>query len=211
MNVGRSRDSEANRTNIAPHEVKMKTDNTLGDGVYFAMEDYAGFVRRFIALTVDSTILLAIGIVLWLGLISVFWNPDSEDDPTGIFWLIWFGIAWLYLVPLKRSDLGTVAFRLLDIKILTTKGQRPSLITMTFRMMLWLFGPFNFLLDLLWLGADSEQQTLRDCYAGTYVVRRSAEPIGVAPIHLAHYCGAGMTLVYPRVVRPTVAERHTAS
>ncbi len=184
----------------------MKADNSLGDGVYFANKDYAGFIRRSIALTIDSTLLVLIGVVLWIGLITVFWNADLETDPSGIFFVAWLVIAWLYLVPLKRSKFGTVAYRLLDMKIVTTKGQRPSLFAMSFRMMMWMFGPFNFLLDLIWIGADTEQQTLRDCYAGTYVVRRSAAPVGVAPIHLAYYCGAGMTLVYPRVVHSTVGE-----
>ena len=70
---------------------------------------------------------------------------------------------------------------------------------------MWLFGPFNFVLDLVWMGADAEQQSLRDCYAGTYLVRRSAEPIGVGPLHLTYYCGAGMTLIYPRVIHLTLS------
>jgi uncharacterized RDD family membrane protein YckC len=111
-------------------------------------------------------------------------------------------MAWTYLVPLKRSRYRTVAYQLLDLKIVTTRGERPSLFTMTFRMLMWLFGPFNFLLDLIWLGADTEGQSLRDCYAGTYVLRNGAEPIGFAPMHLTRYNGAGLTLAYPRVCRP---------
>lgn len=182
----------------------MNADDSLGTGVYFAIEDYAGSVRRVIAWTIDAATLLLIAVALWIGLVMVLWNLDPALDPSGVFLISWLGLAWLYLVPLKRSTIGTVAYRLLDMKILTTKGQRPSLFVMTYRTLMWLFGPFNFLLDIVWIGADSEQQSLRDCYAGTYVVRRSAEPIGLGPLHLAYYCGAGMTLVYPRVLRPNL-------
>ena len=78
---------------------------------------------------------------------------------------------------------------------------RSKLTAMTFRLLIWVFGPFNFILDMLWLGADSEQQTLRDCYAGTYVVRANARPVGVGAVHLTRYFGAGLALSYPRVVR----------
>ena len=126
-------------------------DHSLGDGVYYEREAYAGFWQRILV---------------------------------------------------KRSRLRTLGYRLLGLRIVTTSGTQPSIITMTFRLLMWIFGPFNFLIDLLWLGADTEQQTLRDCYCGTYVIRQDAEPIGTAAIHLARYHGMGMTLVYPRVVRP---------
>ena len=73
---------------------------------------------------------------------------------------------------------------------------------MTFRLLLWLFGPINLLIDLLWIGADTENQSLRDCLAGTYVIRHDATPIGFAPVHLTRYNRAGMPLAYPRVCRP---------
>ncbi len=68
--------------------------------------------------------------------------------------------------------------------------------------MMWAFGPFNLLLDLLWLGADTERQSLRDCYLGIYLVKRGATPIGRAPVHLTRYNAMGFNLSYPRVCRP---------
>ena len=133
----------------------MNADDSLGTGVYFAIEDYAGAVRRVVAWTVDAAIVLLIAVALWTGTVIILWNLDPAFDPSGVLLISWFGLAWLYLVPFKRSTIGTVAYRLLDMKILTTKGQRPTLFVMTYRRLMWPLGPFNFLLDLVWIGADS--------------------------------------------------------
>ena len=126
-----------------------------------------------------------------------------ESKSRSSFFLACLGIAWLYLVPVKRSKFGTVAYRLLDMRILTIKGQRPSLFIMTLRLVIAIGWPFG-LADFVWIGVDSERRSIHDCYAGTCVVRRSAKPLGIGPMHLTYYCGAGMTLVYPRVVRLAV-------
>jgi uncharacterized RDD family membrane protein YckC len=107
---------------------------------------------------------------------------------------------------LKPSHWRTLGYRLTGVKIVTIRGERPSVLRMTFRALLWTFGPFNLLLDLLWLGPDSEHQSLRDCYAGTYVVRVDSQPIGRAAVHVAYYNALGFSLMYPRVVRPHSAE-----
>ena len=180
----------------------MTHDRSLGAGAYYHLEEYAGFTRRIAVLVIDSVVLLASGIPLWIAIWTTSWIVAPSYDPSGIFFLAWVAVVWAYLVPLKRSRFRTVAYLLLGLKIVTTKGERPSLFTMTFRMLMWLFGPFNLLLDLIWLGADTEGQSLRDCYAGTYVLRNSAEPIGFAPVHLTRYVGAGLSLAYPRVCRP---------
>jgi uncharacterized RDD family membrane protein YckC len=188
----------------------MKPDNSLGDGVYYAMSDYAGFLRRVVVIAIDTTVLLVIGVCLWFPILTVWWAVIPERDPSGFFLLAWIVSAWLYLTVLKRSRVRTVAYRLLGLKIVTTKGERPSLLAMTFRMFMWMFGPFNFILDLIWLGADTEQQSLRDCYVGTYVVRYDAEPLGVGPMHLTRYNAAGFNLAYPRVCRPVECDSEEA-
>lgn len=177
-------------------------DNSLGNGVYYAKNDYAGFLRRLTAMVIDSVVLLIIGVCLAFVALVVELSFQPNVNPAGIAMIAWLGIAWIYLVVLKRSRFRTLAYLLLDLKIVTTKGQHPSLFAMTFRMLLWMLGPFNFILDLMWLGADSEHQSLRDCYAGTYVVRSSAEPLGTAPMHLARFHAMGFAIAYPRVVRP---------
>ena len=180
----------------------MTIDNSLGTGAYYELDDYAGFMRRLLVMLIDSLALFFAGMAVWFVILAVSWNIDPTYDPTGVFFLIWATMTWVYLVPLKRSRFRTIAYQLLGLKIVSTKGERPSLFSMTFRMLIWIFGPINFLLDIAWLGADTEGQSLRDCYAGTYVVRSTADPIGFAQMHLTRYNGAGMTLAYPRVCRP---------
>ncbi len=184
----------------------MPYDNSLGSGAYYEMDDYAGLMRRVAVLLIDALVLLGIGGGLVVGLTVIFLIIDSTYDPSWLFFLGWIVMIWLYLVPLKRSRFRTVGYRLLRLMIVTTRGERPSLSIMTFRMLMWLYGPFNILNDLLWLGADTERQSLRDCFAGTYVVRNGATPIGYAPMHLARYNGAGLTLAYPRPCRPTTRD-----
>ena len=185
--------------------MKRRRDNSLGEGVYYRDDAYAGLVRRLMVIAIDSLFLFVIGVVLWIVLLCFAWDIKSGDfhwDPNGVLWLTWLVVAWFYLSVLKPSKWRTVGYRLTGLKIVGIRGQRPSIVRMTFRMLLWLFGPFNLLLDLMWLGADSEHQSLRDCYAGTYVVRCDAEPVGKAQVHLAYYNAFGFSLMYPRVVRP---------
>lgn len=183
----------------------MTTDHSLGDGIFFNQDDYAGFTRRVIVMLIDSfvLILLSFATLIAMTFAETIW-PDTDFTVASIFGSL--VLAWIYLTVLKRSRFRTLGYRLADLRITTTTGVQPSLLTMTFRMLMWGFGPVNFLMDLVWIAADTERQTIRDCLAGTYVVRQNAHPAGTAPMHLARYCGLGLTLAYPRVVHhePTV-------
>ena len=39
-------------------------DNSLGEGVFYAKNDYPGFVRRLVVITIDFSVLLVVGVVL---------------------------------------------------------------------------------------------------------------------------------------------------
>ena len=180
--------------------VSTPRDSSLGDGVFYAENDHAGFVRRLVVIAIDLSLLLLAGGALWYVLLAITWY-GFDHDPNPMFWIAWPITAWIYLAVIKPSSLRTIGYRVTGLKIVTIKGKRPSVFRMTFRMLLWLLGPFNLLIDLMWLGADTEQQSLRDCFCGTCVIRHNAEPIGKGPIHLACYTAMGMTPMYPRVVR----------
>lgn len=179
-----------------------QVDNSLGDAQYYDIEDYAGFGTRLLILFVDSVALLLIGLLLWIPLTALWITEWIESDPSGYFWLAYLLAIWIYLAPLKRSSFGTIGFKMMGVRLVSAKGGLPSLFNMTVRMVMWLFGPFNIVLDLLWLGADTESQSLRDCYLGTYLIKRNAKPIGRGKLHLAHYTAMGFALAYPRVCRP---------
>lgn len=173
----------------------------MGTGEYFDNEDYAGLFRRLGAMVIDSVALFVLGIVLWNLVSIIAFSIERRFDPTGVFYFFWAVFVWLYLVLLKRSKWRTLGYRLFRLQIVSIRGGTPGVLAMTFRLLLWLFGPFNLLFDLVWMGADSESQSLRDCYAGTYVVRNGAQAAGVGQVHLSRYHAAGMTLAYPRVMR----------
>jgi uncharacterized RDD family membrane protein YckC len=177
-------------------------DNSLGEADYYDPKDYVGFGKRLIVILIDSVAMILIGIALWVPFLVLILAQIIQTDPSGVFWITYLIAIWVYLAPVKRSHFGTIGYRILGIKLVSAKGGRPSLINMTIRMLMWMFGPFNFVLDLVWLGADTESQSLRDCYLGTYLVTRNANPIGRAPVHLARYNAMGFALVYPRVCRP---------
>ena len=174
-------------------------DNSLGDGVYYAERDHAGFVRRLLVIAIDAFVLLLIGIALWYVLLAIMWY-GLDRDPNAFFWIIWPLSVWSYLAVIKPSPIRSVGYRVTGLKIVNLRGNRPSVLRMTFRMLLWMIPRF-YLFDLLWIGADTEQQSLSDCYSGTCVVRNTAEPIGKGPIHLVYHTAFGWIVMYPRVVR----------
>ena len=180
---------------MSGNEVPQRRDNSLGEGVFYAPPDYAGFIQRLVVIGVDLLLLL---VILW-----VMWLP-FQTHPNAYFWTTFATISWIYLTLIKSSKLGTVGYRLTGLKIVNLRGERPSVIRMTFRLLLWLFGPFNVLFDLVWQWADTERQTLRDCLSGTYVVRANAEPVGSGSLYLARYSALGLALSYPRVRKPAV-------
>ncbi|MBK8812692.1 MAG: RDD family protein [Acidobacteria bacterium] len=186
-------------------------DNSLGDADYYEKKQYAGFLPRLLVTAIDLLVLLIVGTVLWIPFAILIISGAIDGDPSGCFWLLYLTAIWVYLAPVKRSDFGSIGFKLLGIRLVNAKGGKPSLLTMTMRMTMWMFGPFSPVLDLLWLGADTEQQSLRDCYLSTYLVKRNSVPIGRAPIHLTQYYATGFTLSYPRVSRPKGAASQSDS
>ena len=111
-------------------------------------------------------------------------------------------IMWVYLTVLKRSQVRTLGYILAGTKIVTLKGDRPSIWRMTYRLLLWVLGPLNVLVDLFWVSNDDDSQTLRDRLAGTYVVRSNAEPIGRGRIALVGYYAFALALTFSKVIRP---------
>jgi uncharacterized RDD family membrane protein YckC len=175
-------------------------DRSLGDGVYYRAEDYIGFGPRILILIVDAIVLVAI---MWL--IAFGWGSmigDYNRVFTGTLALV----TWLYVVPLKRSAFRTIGYRLTGARLVTLKGQRPSLFMLTFRSLLWMFGPCNFVLDLIWCGIDDDRQTMRDRFTSMCLVRNRADPLGTGEVHLAYFNAFGYTLAYPHVVHPKAGE-----
>lgn len=174
----------------------MGAVHDLGDGVYFARRDYAGFLRRMFIVLIDLLVILVVGF-----LIQLTWNLARPEETSPITSIICLGLAYLYLTILRGTRLRTLGYILTGVKIINLKGERPSFFWMNLRLTLWIFGPVNPIVDLLWFWGDNNRQTLRDRLAGTYVIKRKAVPIGGGPIRPATLFIMGYTLVYPEVIR----------
>jgi uncharacterized RDD family membrane protein YckC len=175
-----------------------RRDTSLGNGVYYAPNDYVGIGRRVIAFFVDGfvlTLILSIFLLIWI---------IVGGGPPLLFTALVMLLTWLYIVFCKRSPLRTLGYRLAGCRLVNLQGQRPSLFALTLRSLLWMFGPFNFLLDLIWCGIDEDRQTLRDRFAETCLINDGAAPIGTGEIHLTYFDIGTFNLFYPRVVHPKV-------
>ena len=133
---------------------RRKRDTSLGMGVYFSPNDYVGIVRRVVILVVDLAVIIGMYIVFANLFITIIGDLNNS------FILIYLLCVWAYLTILKASRIRTVGYWLAGARILNLRGKRPSIFWMTFRILLWAFGPFNLLFDLLWSSLDDDHQTL---------------------------------------------------
>ena len=171
-------------------------DTSFGQGVYYAADDYIGIGRRIVILFVDALVL-----AMLLGILVVAWIVIRGWPPILLTILI-FSVAWLYVVFFKQSPRRTVGLWLTGCRVVNLQGNKPSLYALTVRSLLWMFGPFNLLFDILWCGLDDDKQTLRDRFAETCLIKDSATPIGTGEIHLTYFDIGTFNLAYPRVVHP---------
>jgi len=170
-------------------------DNDLGLGVKFEDDAYLGLFSRLLLVIVDSFIafiVLIIGISIDLWLIDTTSNYDSYYATYSSMLVI-----YIYLTSLKTSKFGTLGQFFTKSKILTIYGEKPTQLKMSFRLFIWVLGPFNFISDLVFLTMIKEKRTLRDCYCDTIVVKKCAEPIGVKiPVRFNRVFAMGLNLMY---------------
>ena len=198
------RESEQHEPGAASHPVglarpdaSVKAKGTLGEGVYYATAEYAGILRRLLGLVVDLGVIVLVGGVLLLVFAGNPPRAGEVEKPS----LLTLAFAYIYLAVVKPSPLRSLGYWLTGTKVVTLRGQRPSILRMTFRLLLWVLGPFNVAYDLIWMGISEDRQCLRDVYAGTYVIKAHAQPAGRGNIHLTRYFAFGYALVYPKVTR----------
>lgn len=167
------------------------------DAVYFDRRDYAGPIRRMIILGID--IVAVFGLVLAVGTGFLYCVRLRTDSPVGHAILPMLLTAYLYLTLVQRSRIGTLGYWLAGVRIVNIHGRRPSLLQMTVRLIPLLPVPWSLLFDLGWMLDEPTRQTLRDKWAGTYVVRRRARPIGRTTASYKRICFAGLHLIFPEV------------
>ena len=169
------------------------TDRPTSPSVVFADSDYVGLFRRFVIVAVDG---LVVGLMwpllawLWYRVIEPVGEPYDQ-----LMWS-WIGFIYLYLAILKSTRVRTLGLWITGSRVVDHRGKAPSFVRMTFRLLLWLLGPVNPIVDLFWLSSDRHRQTVRDKFAGTYVVRRYAVPVGQGKRKAAYYNLMGATVIF---------------
>ena len=169
-------------------------------GIYFATKDYAGFIRRFICLIVDLVFIL---FLLYIIIFIFDQNPEFEFIAEYVI-VSWFIFSVIYFSIIKSSEIKTLGYRLFGIKIIDLSGNKPSSMKMLFRFSVSLLDPFELPLDIIWLIDDTNRQTLRDKIAGTYVIKKNAEPIGSNQIVGYYYFIYGLNFFFSEVSRENI-------
>lgn len=165
-------------------------------GVYYSRDDYAGFWRRLLVDIIDFTLLLVAIVTFTLGTALIL--PTAEQALHVFFWS-GIVLGFVYLVLLKHSRFRTLGYAMGGIRIVSIHGERPSLWSLTIRALFAVFGPFNMLIDVIWLTNDERRQALRDKFAHTYVIRDGAAPMGQGAIMYTPYSIFGTNFLFAEV------------
>jgi len=187
-------------------ETRGRDDYEAHRAVCFDRRDYAGPVRRAIIICIDAVTVIVLSAAVLSGIWSVWPARYRAGDLTlEAVWTMPI-VAYFYLAVLKRSRIRTLGYVLTGVRIVNIEGKRPSLLRMTIRMapvfpLQFVALPWSLLFDLGWMVDEPQRQTLRDKWAGTFVVRRKAVPVGTAPVRYKRIGLGGIFLIFPEVGR----------
>lgn len=146
---------------------------------------YAGFLRRWAALFIDSIILSVVfyALFMFFGMAAVF-GSASLDAGTGaaalngifaMMYLLYFLMAGAYYSLLESSsNQATVGKMALGIKVTDSNGQRLSFLHALGRWASAALSYLTFYIGFFFAGWTERKQALHDFVAGTLVVDRWA-------------------------------------
>jgi len=172
---------------------------SLGEGVYYAPQDYASLRARLVIIVIDLTLLIFCSLLI-SGILSEIGKVlyGLEYISLSFNYTLLF-LSYLYLAVLKPTRHGTLGYWLKGYKVINLQGKRPSFWQMTYRFVLLIFGPFHIVVDYFWLGGDEHRQTFRDKLVGTYVIRQYATPLGRGQVALVPYFFWGLSFLFREV------------
>ena len=107
--------------------------------------------------------------------------------------------AYTYFVIVKHSRFCTLGYRLGRVRIVDVRGELPSWGALSLRLLFAVFGPINFVIDMLWIPSDPCKQSLRDKLTHTYVVKAGARAAGPARLVYRNYYLLGMAFVFREI------------
>lgn len=163
--------------------------------VYYSDRDYLGVMRRLLIDAVDAFVAVAGSLAL-----SAIGASLAPYQYSPLITLTTFtGVFIAYFVVLKGSRFRTLGYVLAGARIVSLSGEPPSYTAFLGRLAFAVLGPVNFVFDLLWVSSDPRRQALRDKFAHTYVVRKSAVPAGTGHIVYGTYMVFGWTILCAEV------------
>lgn len=174
----------------------MMSQSEENFGVFYEKKEYAGFIKRVVIAVVDLFVIAVFSMACLYVTDYLIYYEDTYYKFNFIFTII---LAILYLAVLKRSKYRTIGYILTGVKIVDLKGEKPSIFKMILRVLLILIGPFELIVDIIWLTSEVTKQTLRDKYIGTYVVNQNAVPIGKGKLQNVSLGFMGWNLMYREV------------
>lgn len=136
---------------------------------------YGGFLRRWVALIVDSIVL-----VLPLAVIAAVITPMTvgamgEDGGAAVIYLLWLLAAPIYYASLESSEWqATIGKRLIGIKVVDLEGRRIGFGRALGRWLASSLSYLTFYIGFLLAALTERKQALHDFVAGTLVVDRWA-------------------------------------
>ena len=168
--------------------------------VYFSDEDYARLPRRLLAFVVDLIVVILLAVVLLVAFqilvvpADVRAMPRSEEQqkrlneavrPYRIQMLLTAAVPVLaYHVMLRTSRNGTIGYRLAGIRLVTHLGAPPDLRRAGRRFLLAVPACMALAVAYLSTLSDARRQAFHDRWAGTWMVRKHAQPAGPADVQI---------------------------
>jgi uncharacterized RDD family membrane protein YckC len=147
-------------------------------GPIYATCDYAGFIRRSVALLLDGVILVAAWYVAsygWYYLAPAEWVTQRAYSLISAGWWL---LSTVYVLGLRLTLRGTLGYRLVGIQYAYMLDEQPPWTALAFRatlapVLLWFFA-----LDHFWILVDKRKQAWHDKTTGFFVIKRGTQSIG---------------------------------
>ncbi len=148
-------------------------------GPVYAKTDYAGFLRRMLALFIDLCILL----LTWFAAVFIIFMAHPQAARAGPwFRLALFLLGLAYFFFFRLLERGSPGYRLVGIRYAYALPGRPSKLWIMLRSVWALSLTMFFGLNHIWILFDPRKQAWHDKLSGFYVVRRRAQPISMQPV-----------------------------
>lgn len=162
--------------------------------VYYDRTDYGGFFRRLAATGIDLALLTSV--------FAAFYFADERWSLPQWWVLVYVGLAYSYLVLLRRSRFRTLGYLATGLRIVDLKGRPPGILLLSLRLLWWVFGPLNAFIDFVYMTGDRDRQTIRDKMMQTYVIKKNAQPAGTGSRCSVYLNFMGLALTVWEVSRP---------